>query len=47
MNERQRAFYQQESIHNLYPEYYIIKVNQFDDVAKNTLDEWIYFLKNQ
>ena len=25
---------------------YIIKVNNFDDVAKDTLDEWIYFLKN-
>ncbi len=23
-----------------------IKVNNFDDVAKDTLDEWIYFLKN-
>jgi hypothetical protein len=24
----------------------VLKVNNFDDVAKNTLDEWIYFLKN-
>ena len=47
LNERQRAFYQHENIHNLFPEYYIIKVNQFDDVAKNTLDEWIYFLKHE
>ena len=31
---------------DLYPEYYIIKVRGFDDVAKNTLDEWIYYLKN-
>ncbi len=31
----------------LFPEYYLIKVNQFDDVAKDTLDEWIYFLKNE
>ena len=23
-----------------------MKVNQFDDNAKDTLDEWIYFLKN-
>jgi predicted transposase/invertase (TIGR01784 family) len=30
----------------LYPEYYIIKVGKFDDVAKDTLDEWIYYLKN-
>jgi len=29
----------------LYPEYYIIKVNKFNDVAKDTLDEWIYYLK--
>ena len=26
--------------------YYVLKVNNFDDVAKNTIDEWIYFLKN-
>ena len=31
----------------LYPEYYLIKVNQFDDVARDRLDEWIYFLKNE
>jgi predicted transposase/invertase (TIGR01784 family) len=24
----------------------VIKVKNFDDVARNTLDEWIYFLKN-
>ena len=30
----------------LYPEYYIIKVNNFDDVAEDTLDEWIYYFKN-
>jgi len=31
----------------VFPEYYLIKVNRFDDVAKDTLDEWIYFLKNE
>ena len=25
----------------------MINVNQFNDIAKNTLDEWIYFLKNE
>jgi predicted transposase/invertase (TIGR01784 family) len=30
----------------IFPEYYVIKVNQFDNIAKNTLDEWIYYLKN-
>lgn len=30
----------------IFPEYYVIKVNQFNDVAANTLDEWIYYFKN-
>ena len=30
----------------IFPEYYVIKVNQFDNVAKNTLDQWIYYFKN-
>ncbi|MCB2264180.1 MAG: Rpn family recombination-promoting nuclease/putative transposase, partial [Candidatus Thiosymbion ectosymbiont of Robbea hypermnestra] len=25
----------------------LLKVRQFDDIAKDSLDEWIYFLKNQ
>ncbi len=31
---------------NIIPEYYILKVNNFDDSVKNTLDEWIFYLKN-
>lgn len=31
---------------DLFPEYYILKVNNFDDVAKTPLDEWISFLKH-
>lgn len=31
---------------DIYPEIYLIKVNNFNDLAVNTLDEWIYFLKN-
>lgn len=30
----------------IFPEYYVIKVNQFNDVAKDTLDQWIYYFKN-
>ena len=33
-------------VSDIYPEYYILKVNEFDDHAHDTLDEWIYFLKN-
>ena len=25
----------------------MIKINRFNDIAKDTLDEWIYFLKNE
>lgn len=31
---------------DLYPEYYVLKINNFDDVAKTPLDEWVYFLKH-
>ena len=42
----QKQQYSKNSISDIYPEYYLLKVNQFNDYAKNTLDEWIYFLKN-
>lgn len=47
LNEKQKALYQKDYVHQIYPEYYLINVNQFNDVAKDTLDEWIYFLKNE
>jgi flagellar biosynthesis/type III secretory pathway protein FliH len=31
---------------DIYPEYYILKVKNFSGEAKNTLDEWMYFLHN-
>ena len=31
---------------DIFPEYYLLKVNDFDSVAKDSLDEWIYFLKH-
>ncbi len=42
----QIELYKTEKIENIYPEYYLIKVKNFNDVAKDTLDQWIYFLKN-
>lgn len=30
----------------LFPEYYILEVKRFNDVAKDTLDEWIFYLKH-
>ena len=43
----QQELYKAETISDIYPEYYILKINQFDDIAHNTIDEWIYFLKNE
>ncbi len=33
-------------VSQIFPEYFIIKVNNFNDLAKDSLDEWIYYLKN-
>ena len=35
-----------QQVSAIFPEYYILKVNEFNDYAKDSLDEWIYFLKN-
>ncbi len=31
---------------NIFPEYYLIEVERFQDIIKSDLDEWIYFFKN-
>jgi len=46
LNEPQRKMLRVDLVEEVCPEYFILKVVNFDDVAKNTLDEWIYFLKN-
>ncbi len=46
LSEKQKALYKAENVKDLFTQYYIIKVNAFDDNAENSLDEWIYFLKN-
>jgi predicted transposase/invertase (TIGR01784 family) len=35
-----------DHVAEIFPEYYILKVNDFDNHAIDTLDEWIYVLKN-
>ncbi|MDR1103564.1 MAG: Rpn family recombination-promoting nuclease/putative transposase, partial [Tannerella sp.] len=42
----QRELFGKETAADVYPEYYILKINSFNDVAKDTLDEWIYFFKH-
>ena len=47
LSEDQQLLYKTETIAKIYPEYYVIKVNQFNELAKTTLDEWIYFFKTE
>jgi predicted transposase/invertase (TIGR01784 family) len=47
LSHKQQQLYGKEQIHHIFPEYYLIRINNFNDVAATTLDEWIYFLKNE
>ena len=46
LSDRQKFTFLKEEVSSIFPEYYLLKVNQFNDIAKDTLDEWVYFLKN-
>ena len=46
LSDNQKSTFLNEEVSNIFPEYYLLKVNQFNDNAKDTLDEWVYFLKN-
>lgn len=45
-SDKQLELYKKGNIHEVYPEYWVIKVSQFHDRVKDKLDEWIYFFKN-
>ena len=40
----QKQTFKVNEVSQLYPEYYILKVNDFNRVAKTPLEEWIYYL---
>ena len=40
----QREKFQVDTVSQLYPEYYILRVNDFDKWSKVPLEQWIYFL---
>ena len=42
---RQREQFIRENAGDLFPEYYVLRVFEFDKLAKTPLDEWIAFLK--
>jgi predicted transposase/invertase (TIGR01784 family) len=46
LSATQKQLFERESVSKIFPEHYILKVNMFNDIARDRLDEWIYFLKN-
>lgn len=46
LSETQKEQFLYDEVYEIYPEYYVLKINAFDDVAKDSLDEWIYFFKH-
>ena len=46
LSDKQKTTFLKEQVSDIFPEFYLLKVNQFNDNAKDTLDEWVYFLKN-
>ena len=46
LSDKQKNEFGKKYPSELFAEYYVLKVNQFNDVAKDSLDEWIYYLKN-
>lgn len=42
----QKQDFKVEKVSDIFPKYFVLKVNSFNDIAKDTFDEWIYFLKN-
>ncbi|NEQ58676.1 MAG: Rpn family recombination-promoting nuclease/putative transposase [Moorea sp. SIO4A1] len=42
----QERKYTIEKVADIFPEYYLLKVKNFKGIAKNHLEEWIYYLKN-
>ena len=45
LSVRQREMFIGKDAGDIFPEYYVLRVNDFDKVAKTPLDEWIKFLK--
>jgi len=47
LSDKQVKLFSKNTVQEIYPEYYIIKADKFDDTqVSDKLDEWIYFLKN-
>jgi len=46
LSDKQIQAYNKANVHEIYPEYWVIKTGKFRNRVNDKLDEWIYFLKN-
>lgn len=46
LSDKQIEAYHKLKVHEIYPEYWVIKTGKFSGRIKDKLDEWVYFLKN-
>ena len=46
LTEEQKRFLGKENVEDLFSEYFLLCVRDFNDFAKDSLDEWMYYLKN-
>ncbi len=46
ISTRDRKMIEMQAPEKIFPEYYLIRVNQFNEVAKTPLEEWLDYLKN-
>jgi len=47
LTKAQKHLYHCQTPADIYPEYYLIKIEKFADKVNDTLDEWVYFFKNE
>ncbi len=46
LTSAQKKMLGKPTVHQAYPEYYLIRTTKFNDVINDRLDEWVYFFKN-
>jgi hypothetical protein len=46
LSTKQRNTFVRENAGDIFPEYYVLRVNEFNNKAKTPLDEWMRFLKS-
>jgi PD-(D/E)XK nuclease family transposase len=46
LSPKQQQAYDKSMVYEIFPEYWIIKTGKFRNKVKDTLDEWVYFLKH-